>query len=396
MQQLSMRQKKVSEFNLRTRTPRSFNMQAQKLASGLLRHSAMAKKYLPEGRLPHYTEFKRLVHAIYGNNNVANQCRSMKVYESLKDLRHLQLIRYYCKQAKSVTQTRLSPQIHKSYVDVKGKHQDLSYKQDVYCKNLELLSHINGIQRVCGSVDCFNRNFQANEPNRFQINKDAEELKRANHRIGCRLLRVKSKVDSFNPSFLQPPTDLHDAPADVVQKYSSYMPLVSPKKRVHSAKELLRPIIYFDLSVRKSQLLGRLSIQLYTEVSPAVVLEFVRLAADNDVQAHKFTHIFPDLWMRGALSLQSRDALENHHTSPSPLDARQQKGLLSYSWNHRKQFPNGLLLYTITFKTLADPLQRVIFGRVLSGVRLLEVCREYGTKGGHPKRSVEVVKCGLL
>lgn len=398
MNQFFLRESTFSEFSLRAKSQRSLDMTAHKLASGLLGNSAMTKKFLPERRLPYYKEFKGLIHALYGNSSVASQCRNTKVFQSFKDLRNLQMNRHIIHQAKSLVQTRLSPQVHKSAVDLKNKHQCLDNKQTIFRRNLRLLSNLNAIRRDNGSIDCFNRSFKAPEPNRHKINEDAEELRRQNHRIGCRLLKTKSKVDSYNARFAWPETDLHDAPEDVIQRYISYMPLPLPNKRLHTPKELLRPIIYFDLSVQKNQYLGRISIQLYTEVSPEVVLEFVRLATDNDIQAHKFTHIFPDLWMRGAVSLPTNDApLENHYTSPSPLDARHLKGILSYSWNHLKKFPNGLLLYTITFKTLeVVPLGRVIFGRVLSGVRLLEVCREYGTKGGRLKKSVDVIKCGLL
>ncbi|KAM8710245.1 hypothetical protein ACLKA7_016958 [Drosophila subpalustris] len=393
MRQLHLRENTYSQFSLNVQTSRSIGMQARKLASELLRQNAMTKKFLPERRLPRYTEFKELVKAVHGKSNMANQCRRVKVFESFKDLRHLQLLQDSWNNAKSEVDTRMTPQTHKLSVDVRNKLQKINLKRDIYRRNLMLLSHINGIHRVTGNIDCFNRSFQAFEPNQYKIKKDAEALKKANHRIGCRLLRVKSEVNSFNSRFNVSLTDSHAAPADLVHRYSSYMPIQSPKNRLHSANELLRPIIYFDLCVRRNQFLGRLSIQLYTEVSPEVVLEFVRLATENDVQAHKFTHIFPDLWMRGEFTPQSRDALENHHSNPSSsLDARQPKGVLSYSWNYRKHFPNGLLLYTINFKTLAAPMQRVIFGRVLKGVRLLEFCRDCGTKYGKPKKPVNVVK----
>jgi len=144
MNQFYLRESTFSEFSLRAQSARSLGMQAHKLASGLLRNSAMTKKFLPERRLPHYKEFKGLIHALYGNSSMATQCKSVKVFQSFKDLRNLQMNRHNIHQAKSLVQTRLSPQVHKSAVDVKSKHQDLSHKQAIYRSNLMLLSHING------------------------------------------------------------------------------------------------------------------------------------------------------------------------------------------------------------------------------------------------------------
>uniref|UniRef100_A0A6P4EZM9 Uncharacterized protein LOC108047766 n=1 Tax=Drosophila rhopaloa TaxID=1041015 RepID=A0A6P4EZM9_DRORH len=89
------------------------------------------------------------------------------------------------------------------------------------------------------------------------------------------------KVDSHNP-WVAPVKPLEQKASDqTVSAFLPYMP--SPRLGKRSAHVLLRPIIYFDLAVRENnQFLGRLLLQLYTELSPEVVLEFVRMATHND------------------------------------------------------------------------------------------------------------------
>ncbi|XP_015023838.2 uncharacterized protein [Drosophila virilis] len=387
-----------SEFTLRAPTARSNRMRAHQLASDLLRHNKQVKNNLPEVRRPTYGEFKHLVGAVHGSSSSqAAETRRVRVYDSLIDLHRRKLDRSNLKDIKSTLNTRLAPGTRSNLMDFKHMNRGLEIKQDILRENMLLLRRMNEIQRVQGRVDCYNSSLQLPIQSHLRIMEKAAVISRENHRLGCRLLRAKSKVDSHNPWHRSLSVTMSDPTDDLVRKYSAYMPPPLPQRPVHSPKELLRPIIYFDLALRRGQHLGRICIQLYTEVSPEVVLEFVRLAIDNNVEAHKFPRIFPDLWMEGELLPQSRDALKDHHDHPSPLDARQLKGILSYSWNHRQRFPHGLLLYTISFKTLAvTPLERVIFGRVLRGLRLLEVCREFGTKAGKPRKCIEVVKCGLL
>ncbi|ALC43051.1 CG32236 [Drosophila busckii] len=382
-----------SEFTLRALKELSIHKQSHILASKLLRGN-QAKKLLPAQRMPSYKEFQRLVQAVHGRSREAQHSKRVCVYESLMELRRDQLNASKLKRVQSELQTRWSCAAKKSMLNVRSLSSVLEHKQEIYRKNIWLLKRMNFIYRMHGAVDSFNRSFKAPAPNHHKLKADAEELQRRNNFLGCRLMRVKSKVDSRNPWVPSPAGLMLEATADTLRKYRSYM----PRSRQPRAKKLLRPIIYFDLALGNERPLGRICIQLFTEVSPEVVLEFVRLASSNEVQAHRFTHIFPDLWMQGELTPHDLNALEQHHqNAPSPLNASRLKGVLSYAWRHRQHFPQGVLSYSISFKTL--PLtarRRVNFGRVVRGVRLLEVCRDYGTNCGHLKKRIAVVECGLL
>ncbi|XP_023170977.1 uncharacterized protein LOC111599546 [Drosophila hydei] len=397
MNSFNTRQFTHSEFAFNTLSNTAREMRANRLATDLLRHEEHISRNLSERRSPTYGEFRKLVRDVHGQSSVAIQARQVNVYESFKNLHRRRMDRNILKNIKSSIITKLRVNNNTNSLDFKSMYGGLALKRDLLRNNLTLLCRMNGIYRVKGCVDSFTHEPLLPSANNLKLKQDAVVLINANTRLGCRLLNAKSKVDTFNP--WRPASTPEHPPVNnkLVQKYSSYMPIPLDTIPRQSPIQLLRPIIYYDLAVRPQQFLGRICIQLYTEVSPEVVLEFVRLATENDVQAHKFTRIFSDLWLEGQLMPSSKDALKDHHDHPSPLDASRRKGVLSYSWNHRQRFPNGLLVYTISFKTLAvKPLNRVCFGVVMKGLRLLEICRDFGTHRGTPKKRLEIVKCGLL
>lgn len=402
------RESKHSEFNIHAPTAISARMQAQKLARTLLNNAGLAQKILPQHRLPTFGEYRQLVNAVQRKKRstadsmaTPRESYNTEVFQCLRDLQGFHLYRNLINRARSTIQMPFSAKKeHRSVLDLRTLTRELGVKQSILRENLLMLRRLNAIQRMNGEVHSFNRTHDARKPNLRNKQKVAKRIKEENKRLGCRLEQAKSKVDCHNERFVEhPPAEQRPRMSfEVFHKYSRFLPEPSTiGRRKRTPNEILRPIVFFDLCVGKAQFLGRISIQLYTEVSPEVVLEFVRLATDNDVQAHKFLHIFPDLWMEGVVMPQRRDALDNHHNGASHIDARKVKGVLSYSNDYRKQFPEGLLRYSISFKKLAVyPLQRVIFGHVISGMRLLDVCREFGTRCGSCKNNVRVVKSGLL
>lgn len=380
-------------------------MKSIKLAESLLNHTGLASKILPQNRLPNFQEFRLLVNAVESRRRTTmpseippqRESYNERVFQILREMKSYQIYRDSINRAQS--RLGITPQ-ERTIKDEKTHKRELVMKQYLLHDNLQILRRLNAIQRMHGQVDSFNRTHDAHKPELFLKRSIAKKIKYENRRFGCRLEQMKSKVDCHNERFAQSPNDQKPKISqEIIRKYQKYMPAPTGLgKRSRTFNEMLRPMIYFDLCVGTDrQHLGRITIQLYTEVSPEVVLEFVRLATENDVQAHRFTHIFSELWMEGMVTPQSQDALHNHHNRQSHIDAREVRGVLSYAWDYRKQFPQGLLHYSISFKKLAcHPLQRIIFGRVMSGCRLLDVCREYGTKSGKCKKYIMVVKSELL
>ncbi|XP_017014256.2 uncharacterized protein [Drosophila takahashii] len=377
-----------SEFFVKTPTSRATELRAQKVANELVMKNKEVREKLLNNRVPTYAELRKIMRSA-GRQADLNPV----TYKSMMELRKSQIDH---RRLKSIKSSGDSFGYQARILNRSQLTSEFGQKQDIFRKNLELLGRINRTNRLKGCVDCFNRHFPALQPNRTKIRELAERLNQENRQLGCRLSQVKSKVDHHNP-YVAPVKPLEQkAPEQTVNAFLPYMP--SPRLGKRTAHILLRPIIYFDLAVRENnQFLGRLLLQLYTELSPEVVLQFVRMATHNDVGCHRFVRIFSNLWMEGELVPQGNDPLRNHHSvKHSFLDPSKLTGVISYPWDYRRHFPQGLLSYTISFKPSVVPWQRVIFGRVCGGLRVLQNCHEFGTKNGKTKKTVCVTRCGLL
>ncbi|XP_052845258.1 uncharacterized protein LOC128257966 [Drosophila gunungcola] len=377
-----------SEFFVNAETSRRTKFRAQKVAHELVMNNKEVRDKLMNNKVPTYSELRRIMRSA-GKEADLNPV----TYKSMIEIRQAQIDH---RRLKNIKSTGDSLGFRARIINRNQLTYEFNQKQDIFRKNLELLGRINKTNRLKGCVDSFNRNFPALQPNRIKIRALAERLSQENRQLGCRLSAVKSKVDSHS-AWVAPVKPLEQKASDqTVSTFMPYMP--SPRLGKRSAHVLLRPIVYFDLAVRENnQFLGRLLLQLYTELSPEVVLEFVRMATHNDVGCHSFVRIFSNLWMEGELVPGSNDPLRNHHSvKHSFLDPSKLTGVISYPWDYRRHFPQGLLSYTISFKPSVVPWQRVIFGRVCGGLRVLQNCHEFGTKNGKTKKTVIVTRCGLL
>eukprot|EP00099_Drosophila_melanogaster_P027246 NP_729026.1 uncharacterized protein Dmel_CG32236 [Drosophila melanogaster] len=377
-----------SEFFVKTPTSRSIQLRAKKVAKELVMQNKDVRDKILKNKVLTYAQFRKIMKSA-GNVTDLNPI----TYKSMIEIRQSQIDH---RRLKSIKSAGDSLGFHARLLNRSQLAGEFNQKQEIFRKNMELLGRINKTNRLKGGVDSFNRHFPALQSNRNKIRELADRLSQENRQLGCRLSQVKSKVDSHNP-WVPPVKPLEQKASDeTVSTFLPYMP--SPRLGKRSAQILLRPIIYFDMAVRENnQFMGRLLLQLYTELSPEVVLEFVRMATHNDVGCHRFVRIFSNLWMEAELVPAVHDSLHNHHSVKySFLDPSKITGVLSYPWDYRRHFPQGLLSYTISFKQSVIPWQRVIFGRVCGGLRVLQNCHEFGTKNGKTKKTVIVTRCGLL
>ncbi|KPU77806.1 uncharacterized protein Dana_GF27060 [Drosophila ananassae] len=384
-----------SEFYANAPTTRNCQLRAHKVASELLANSKMVVEKLPKNRVPNYMEFRKVMRSV---GNVKPSDINVTTFKSMVEMRQAQIDHNRLKLVKSYGHSLETKPADHSYIKYRTQLcTDLQQKQNILHTNLSLLGRINKIQRLNGSVKCFNRTAPAVDKHSRKIRELVERLSQENRQLGCRLSQAKAKVKTRNP-WVAPLKPIQQKASDeTVARFRPYLP--SPRLGKRNSEILLRPILYFDITVGENmQFLGRMCLQLYTEISPEVVLEFVRLATHNDVPSHRVLRIFPDLWMENEIIPDPADSLKEHHSvKRSFLDHSKLSGILSYPWDYRRHFPQGLLSYTISFKPLAvEPLQRVVFGRVCSGLRVLQNCRDFGTKNGKTKKKVVVSRCGLL
>lgn len=178
-----------SEFFANNPSSRKAQLRAQKVASDLLTNNKLVRDKLPRGRVPTYPEFRQIMRSagkeMQTDNNVIT-------FRSMVELRQAQIDRSRLKTIRSTGDSR--PPKQTNYFNRSKLSGELNDKQDIFRKNLTIVGRINRIDRLKGSLDCFNRTYPALQPNQIKIRALAERLNQENRQLGCRLSAVKSKV----------------------------------------------------------------------------------------------------------------------------------------------------------------------------------------------------------
>uniref|UniRef100_A0A0K8WLH3 Peptidyl-prolyl cis-trans isomerase cypE n=1 Tax=Bactrocera latifrons TaxID=174628 RepID=A0A0K8WLH3_BACLA len=158
------------------------------------------------------------------------------------------------------------------------------------------------------------------------------------------------------------------------------------------------PSIALNLELKALRPVGRVLIQLYTEASPQVVLEFIRIARNNSADSLFITRVFPSLWLEGELRLPpDSHTHRKHEFDTRSLNHTNHGGIVSYSRENISGIESDRLSFAISFRPLpAANSKRIAFGRIVGGLKYLYELQDYGTKNGKPARKVFINKCGLF
>ncbi|KAH8388660.1 hypothetical protein KR200_007135, partial [Drosophila serrata] len=293
-------------------------------------------------------------------------------------------------------------------------------------ENAHLLLNLSRIRRIGGTVGLFDDRIPQSLSSLPHMMRRVEELQRQNDFLGHRLMSVHGKRQrrwnddhplattgrrpglELAQELSQTTTQsyLPDSKSDVFAKYSTCA-LELPGNRSELLR-LLRPriVLYFGLMDGRS--LGRVVIQLYTEAAPLVVLQFIRTCQRQ--RAHEFAvrRIFPNLWLEGYLLGCNRQ--QGHSADPPPqlrdpmefdtrvLSHERHNCVLSCAKEYCVHgFPGGAINFSISFKPLpAANGQRVAFGRVVRGAKVVGCMQLYGTKNGKMVRPLVITHCDVL
>ncbi|XP_075151263.1 uncharacterized protein LOC142225392 [Haematobia irritans] len=285
-----------------------------------------------------------------------------------------------------------------TFLDMNKIRSDFMVSKKILDNNIKLLRRINYIQRTHGNTENYNKYKGQRATYLENANKRIKKIQNENLIFGRRLLQVKSSLDTHRSS-----KDVHSTRREVYRPklndnmVEAYMSATHIVERPILEK-LLRPQVYLDLFVENLKPLGRLTMQLYTEACPDLVLEFVRLCTYNSNEHLKFVRIFPLLWIEGELLVENSVlSRSNYEFRIGCLDQTQSRGVLSFSKSHLNGFPLGILSFTISFKTLPIArAERIAFGIVCKDLRALDSLPAYGTKNGKTTKSIIVAGCGLL
>ncbi|XP_011295886.2 uncharacterized protein LOC105262464 [Musca domestica] len=287
-----------------------------------------------------------------------------------------------------------------TFLNMNKLKDDFKASSRILKDNIQLLRRINYIQRNHGKTGSYNKYKGQKSTYLENVNRQQEIIKRENLELGRRLLSVTSTMDTrekvreSNGNKNSKEKEKHPLDNSIIQAYMDVTSITDQ----HLMAQLLRPKIYLDLYIKNLHPLGRLVIQLYTEACPDLVLEFVRLCSHNSFELIKLIRIFPLLWIETELMVENEKlSKSNFEYQPNCLDLSQKHGVLSFSQHYLQGFPLGLLNFTISFKPLpACQRERIPFGIISNGLRILSLLPDYGTKNGKIKKQITVSKCGVL
>ncbi|XP_011208006.1 uncharacterized protein LOC105229422 [Bactrocera dorsalis] len=277
---------------------------------------------------------------------------------------------------------------------------DLNAFDRIRRMNNELLRSVNMISRVGGQLDTFRENRMGHTPrsriplivlrNRY--------IERDNAKFGQMLKTVGTTLDTHVAPHLLRHVRKNSiefvVPAQILAKYSQLqMPPYSQLRR------LLRPVIYFDFYVKGLRPAGRITIQLYTEACPQVVLAFVRACRNRDKNRILVNRLFPGLWLDCCLLIPQEQKIKPKRIEYDmrALD-HNRPGTLAFSLDNQDALHKDALKFSISLK----PLQvlngkRVAFGVVSSGTKVLDSMQVFGMKkSGKLTKSIIISDMALL
>ncbi|XP_017133238.1 uncharacterized protein LOC108149867 [Drosophila elegans] len=284
--------------------------------------------------------------------------------------------------------------------------------------NVHLLLTLSKIKRTGGQLDSLEAPPLVSRSALPHMQRRLDLLQHRNMQLGHRLMRIQGRKGSEGaqrerpnqqsqssgrcPSVMTNRSTL--AESEVFAKYDGWdldLPLDN-----YDLKRLLRPRIVLHFGLMDGRPLGQVVVQLYTEAAPLVVLQFVRTCLAQ--RSHEFAvrRIFPQLWLECYLLGSCKNP--TGHATPClngrmEFDARvMNHGRHGYVFSCAKEycvhgFPGGAINFSISFKPLPVANgQRVGFGRVIRGDKVIECMQAHGTKNGKISRPLLVTHCDMV
>ncbi|XP_064538017.1 uncharacterized protein LOC135428134 [Drosophila montana] len=187
----------------------------------------------------------------------------------------------------------------------------------------------------------------------------------------------------------------YEVPMHVLHRYEALMNICD----VGVLCKLLRPQIYMDLEVIGTRIMGRLTIQLFTEACPQVVLEFMRVCTHQNTRSISFTRTFAPIWLEGFIALDPERSIDmsNIEHDFEVLNHGVDAGILSFPSRYVRGNARTALNFTLSFKPLSILNgKRVAFGKVRKGLQLLERIQDATAHLAKKHELVVLKDCGVL
>lgn len=286
----------------------------------------------------------------------------------------------------------------KGFLKVNRLYSDFVASRRILYDNINLLIRINKIQHNSGYVNSINRGTRMSIQTHLDLaNKRAHIIQKENIKLGKRILQAGTKI--------------YHKPNNKCENDRSYRLPVSPRiieafqcvlnvdMSEHSLiQKLLRPCVFIEVFEADFQYLGRITMELYTEACPELVLQIVRICCNNQNDKWSFVRIFSNLWIENELHIDSKMLCKpGFPYIVDCIDHRVGAGVLSFSQDFVNGFPEGILNFAISFKPLSMiPDRRIPFGRVIKGFKTLKCLEQFGTSRGRLRKHISIISTGVF
>ena len=161
------------------------------------------------------------------------------------------------------------------------------------------------------------------------------------------------------------------------------------------------PQVFFDVEVAGKEM-GRITFELFNNVTPKCAENFRALCTHEKGYGYKGTilhRIIPSFMLQGG-DFTKGNGTGGKSIYGSTFDDENfnikhtQKGLLSMA--NRGPNTNGSQFFITTVACPWLDGKHTVFGKVLSGMELVEQIESLGSQGGTPKKEVKFTNCGQL
>lgn len=261
--------------------------------------------------------------------------------------------------------------------------------------NIDLVTELSKYKRTHGAVNSY-RNEELVSMSGLPLAKvRLEQIDEHNRELFRRIESINAEYDAKEnivaPQYFTKPFQMNEEPLKKYKNCNIKMPRTNEEHW-----KLFRPRVYFDIEMKGVKPLGRIIIELYTEAAPYVVLEIMHACRSHNYQKILIKRAFPNLWMDIEMPLAMNSLLENIVEYDSSIINHSLSYVLSFSKNNIKGFRDKLL-FSISFNPINVPDgSRIGFGKVITGGKLIDYLKGFGTKNGKLSRTILLTGCGIV
>lgn len=158
------------------------------------------------------------------------------------------------------------------------------------------------------------------------------------------------------------------------------------------------PKVYLEFATQKSKL-GKIEIELYQNIVPKTVENFVTLIKSNKYNGCNVHRIIP------GFMIQSGDFTRGNGSGGHSIYGKyfedenfeilhDQPGLISMA--NCGPDTNGSQFFITLDKTPWLDGKHVVFGKVTNGLDISRRIEKYGSDEGEPKEEIRIINCGMI